>query len=144
MVGSLNLSNACEGEPLDMMSCSAERVLDSPDSGLPPSPSPSTWLLPGAAERAGPVCDDEPRVLYLFLYLVCTLMNECVLTQLDDFYAPVLPPVFFIFLQIFIALKKCQLDYIIFKQHMNSPSDNHKLQPNTSALQCQAGPLAVI
>ncbi|XP_011606766.1 refilin-B isoform X2 [Takifugu rubripes] len=45
-----------------MMSCGAERVLDSPDSGLPPSPSPSTWLLPGTAERTGPVCEDEPRV----------------------------------------------------------------------------------
>lgn len=62
MVGSLNLSNACEGEPLNVMSCGAERVLDSPDSGLPPSPSPSTWLLPGAAERAAPASDDDARV----------------------------------------------------------------------------------
>ncbi|KAG7225988.1 hypothetical protein INR49_018589 [Caranx melampygus] len=45
MVGRLNLPNVCEGDPLDM-SCRAERGLDSPDSGLPPSPSPSAWLLP--------------------------------------------------------------------------------------------------
>lgn len=48
-----------------MMSCSADRGLDSPDSGLPPSPSPSAWLLPGAAEKAGgvsPVSEDEGRV----------------------------------------------------------------------------------
>lgn len=34
------------------MSCRADRGLDSPDSGLPPSPSPSAWLLPAAADRA--------------------------------------------------------------------------------------------
>lgn len=32
------------------MSCKSDRGLDSPDSGLPPSPSPSAWLLPGAAD----------------------------------------------------------------------------------------------
>ncbi|XP_029372680.1 refilin-B [Echeneis naucrates] len=63
MVGRLNLPNVCEGDPLDM-SCRADRGLDSPDSGLPPSPSPSAWLLPGGAEKAGgvsPVCEDEGR-----------------------------------------------------------------------------------
>lgn len=46
------------------MSCRAERGLDSPDSGLPPSPSPSAWLLPVCAEKAGgvsPVSEDEGR-----------------------------------------------------------------------------------
>lgn len=48
-----------------MMSCSADRGLDSPDSGLPPSPSPSAWLLPVGAEKAGgvsPVSEDDGRV----------------------------------------------------------------------------------
>lgn len=52
MVGRLNLPNVCEGEPLDM-SCRADRGLDSPDSGLPPSPS--SWLL------QPPVCADKTR-----------------------------------------------------------------------------------
>ncbi|XP_068612799.1 refilin-B-like [Brachionichthys hirsutus] len=53
MVGSWNLPNVCEGEPLDMMSCSgADRGLDSPDSGLPPSPSPSAWLQPAGVSPA--------------------------------------------------------------------------------------------
>lgn len=46
------------------MSCRAERGLDSPDSGLPPSPSPSAWLLPVCADKAGgvsPVSEDEGR-----------------------------------------------------------------------------------
>ncbi|XP_078102421.1 refilin-B [Sander vitreus] len=63
MVGRLNLSNVCEGDPLDM-SCRADRGLDSPDSGLPPSPSPSAWLLPVCADKAGgvsPVSEDEGR-----------------------------------------------------------------------------------
>lgn len=63
MVGSLNLPNLCEGDPLDM-SCRAERGLDSPDSGLPPSPSPSAWLLPVSADKAGgvsSVSEDEGR-----------------------------------------------------------------------------------
>ncbi|MGH0160769.1 UNVERIFIED_CONTAM: hypothetical protein FKN15_039804 [Acipenser sinensis] len=42
MVGRLNLQDI-PGDPLDMKR-KAERVLDSPDSGLPPSPSPSAWL----------------------------------------------------------------------------------------------------
>lgn len=65
MVGSLNLPHVCEGDPLDMMSCGADRGLDSPDSGLPPSPSPSAWLLPVGAEKAGgvsPVSEDDGRV----------------------------------------------------------------------------------
>lgn len=65
MVGSLNLPHVCEGDPLDMMSCSADRGLDSPDSGLPPSPSPSAWLLPVGAEKVGgvsPVSEDDGRV----------------------------------------------------------------------------------
>lgn len=53
MVGRLNLPHVCEGDALDM-SCRAERGLDSPDSGLPPSPS--AWLLPpGCADKAGGV-----------------------------------------------------------------------------------------
>ncbi|XP_013860787.1 refilin-B isoform X2 [Austrofundulus limnaeus] len=65
MVGSLNLPNVCEGDPLGM-SCSsrAERGLDSPDSGLPPSPSPSAWLQPASVEKPGgvsPVPEDEGR-----------------------------------------------------------------------------------
>ncbi len=64
MVGRLNLPNVCEGDPLGMMSCRADRGLDSPDSGLPPSPSPSAWLLPVCAAKAGgvsPVSEDEGR-----------------------------------------------------------------------------------
>ncbi|KAI9538530.1 hypothetical protein NQZ68_012182 [Dissostichus eleginoides] len=45
------------------MSCRAERGLDSPDSGLPPSPSPSAWLLPVCPDKGGvsPVFEDEER-----------------------------------------------------------------------------------
>lgn len=61
MVGSLNLPNVCEGEPPGM-SCSSrtERGLDSPDSGLPPSPS--AWLQPATSDKTGgvsPVSEDE-------------------------------------------------------------------------------------
>ncbi|XP_075994974.1 refilin-B [Genypterus blacodes] len=52
MVDSLDLQRGGEGDPLEM-SCRAERGLDSPDSGLPPSPSPSAWLLPVSADKAG-------------------------------------------------------------------------------------------
>lgn len=63
MVGSLSLPHVCEGDPLDVMSFGADRGLDSPDSGLPPSPSPSAWLLPGTAERAGGQgSEDEGKV----------------------------------------------------------------------------------
>ncbi|KAM9452894.1 refilin-B-like [Salvelinus alpinus] len=60
MVGGLNLLNVCDDEPLDM-SCKAERGLDSPDSGLPPSPSPSHWLLPDCGDKGviSPVSEDE-------------------------------------------------------------------------------------
>ncbi|KAM4567251.1 refilin-B isoform 2-T2 [Odontesthes bonariensis] len=64
MVGRLNLPNVCDGDPLDMSCSRADRGLDSPDSGLPPSPSPSTWLLPACAEKPGrvsPVSEDEGR-----------------------------------------------------------------------------------
>ncbi|XP_035478807.2 refilin B [Scophthalmus maximus] len=64
MVGRLNLPNVCEGDRLDTSS-RADGGLDSPDSGLPPSPSPSAWLLlPACAEKAGgasPVSEDEGR-----------------------------------------------------------------------------------
>ncbi|KAL0973145.1 hypothetical protein UPYG_G00199570 [Umbra pygmaea] len=61
MVGGLNLPNSCDDDPLNM-SCKSERGLDSPDSGLPPSPSPSHWLLPGCGDK-GAICaaDDESR-----------------------------------------------------------------------------------
>ncbi|XP_064830850.1 refilin-B-like isoform X2 [Oncorhynchus masou masou] len=60
MVGRLNLLNVCDDEPLDM-SCKAERGLDSPDSGLPPSPSPSHWLLTDCGDKGAisPVSEDE-------------------------------------------------------------------------------------
>ncbi|MEE6469473.1 hypothetical protein FKM82_008643 [Ascaphus truei] len=49
MVGRLNLQNV--PDLLDMKK--KERVLDSPDSGLPPSPCPSNWLLSAvAAEKS--------------------------------------------------------------------------------------------
>ncbi|KAG7470594.1 hypothetical protein MATL_G00115430 [Megalops atlanticus] len=50
MVGRLSLKNVTDDDPLDM-SCKAERALDSPDSGLPPSPSPSAWLQPVGTEK---------------------------------------------------------------------------------------------
>nr|XP_057936124.1 refilin B [Doryrhamphus excisus] len=59
MVGRLNLPNVCEEDPLGM-SCTADRGLDSPDSGLPPSPSPSAWLLPqDKARGVSPVPEDD-------------------------------------------------------------------------------------
>lgn len=65
MVGRLNLPNVCDGEPLEM-SCRADRGLDSPDSGLPPSPSPSAWLpppdRPGDEGKGSPVPAPPPRL----------------------------------------------------------------------------------
>lgn len=62
MVGRLNLVNVCDDDPLDM-SCKAERTLDSPDSGLPPSPSPSAWLQSACGDKGSfsPVSEDEGR-----------------------------------------------------------------------------------
>ncbi|XP_067102366.1 refilin B isoform X2 [Osmerus mordax] len=62
MVGRLNLPNVCDDDPLDM-SCKAERALDSPDSGLPPSPSPSAWLLSPCGDKGAisPVSEDEGK-----------------------------------------------------------------------------------
>ncbi|KAM4742553.1 refilin-B isoform 2-T2 [Anableps anableps] len=55
MIGSLDLPNVIDGDPLDMSCTTTDRGLDSPDSGLPPSPSPSAWLQSVAAEKAGGV-----------------------------------------------------------------------------------------
>ncbi|KAM6946443.1 refilin-B [Aplochiton taeniatus] len=62
MVGRLNLVNVCDDDPLDM-SCKAERTLDSPDSGLPPSPSPSAWLQRACGDKGSisPASEDEGR-----------------------------------------------------------------------------------
>ncbi|XP_061781822.1 refilin-B [Nerophis lumbriciformis] len=61
MVGVLNLPNVCQEELLGM-SCKADRGLDSPDSGLPPSPSPSAWLLPADKARGvSPLPEDDGR-----------------------------------------------------------------------------------
>ncbi|MEQ2205756.1 hypothetical protein XENOCAPTIV_012594 [Xenoophorus captivus] len=64
MVGRLNLPNVIDGDPLGMSCSRTDRGLDSPDSGLPPSPSPSAWLQPACAEKTGgvsPVSEDEGR-----------------------------------------------------------------------------------
>ncbi|KAL7831854.1 hypothetical protein AOLI_G00294020 [Acnodon oligacanthus] len=63
MVGRLNLRNVSDDDLLDM-SFKAERALDSPDSGLPPSPSPSPnpWLLAAGSERGSGGSEDEGRV----------------------------------------------------------------------------------
>ncbi|KAL4647623.1 filamin-interacting protein FAM101B [Arapaima gigas] len=50
MVGRLSLQNVSEDDPLEM-SCKAERTLDSPDSGLPPSPSPGAWQMSVAPDK---------------------------------------------------------------------------------------------
>lgn len=59
MVGRLNLRNVCDDDPLDM-NLKADRPLDSPDSGLPPSPSPSAWLLQGTGAGT-PITEEENR-----------------------------------------------------------------------------------
>ncbi|XP_066536246.1 refilin B [Hoplias malabaricus] len=65
MVGRLNLHHVSDGDVLDM-SFKAERALDSPDSGLPPSPSaspnPGTWLLTAGSDRNSAAAEDETRV----------------------------------------------------------------------------------
>ncbi|XP_036417686.1 refilin B [Colossoma macropomum] len=63
MVGRLNLRNVSDDDLLDM-NFKAERALDSPDSGLPPSPSPSPnpWLLAAGSERSSGGSEDEGRV----------------------------------------------------------------------------------
>lgn len=73
MVGRLNLRSVCDEDLLEM-NLKAERLLDSPDSGLPPSPSvsPSPWLSGdrigdrvgdrvGDRSTASSVCEDESR-----------------------------------------------------------------------------------
>ncbi|KAI1894021.1 hypothetical protein AGOR_G00129700 [Albula goreensis] len=52
MLGRLNLPSVSEDE-LQYTSCKSGRPLDSPDSGLPPSPSPSCWLHPAGPEKGG-------------------------------------------------------------------------------------------
>ncbi|KAG9328648.1 hypothetical protein JZ751_015710 [Albula glossodonta] len=52
MLGRLNLPSVSEDE-LQYTSCKSGRPLDSPDSGLPPSPSPSCWLQPAGPEKGG-------------------------------------------------------------------------------------------
>ncbi|XP_055052566.2 refilin-B [Misgurnus anguillicaudatus] len=59
MVGRLNLQHVSDDDPLDM-NFKADRPLDSPDSGLPPSPSPSVWLLQGTG-TVTPITEDESR-----------------------------------------------------------------------------------
>ena len=61
MVGGLNLQNVCEEDPLGMSFSRADRGLDSPDSGLPPSPSPSAWLQPADRAAGESGAEDEGR-----------------------------------------------------------------------------------
>ncbi|XP_037123293.1 refilin B [Syngnathus acus] len=58
MVGRLNFPDVCEEDPLGM-SCRVDRGLDSPDSGLPPSPS--VWLMhqDKPARGVSPIPTDE-------------------------------------------------------------------------------------
>ncbi|MBN3322565.1 RFLB protein, partial [Atractosteus spatula] len=63
MVGRLNLQHVSDDDPLNMRR-KAEKVLDSPDSGLPPSPSPSAWLpSPVSGDRGvcGGIAEAETR-----------------------------------------------------------------------------------
>ncbi|XP_053563352.1 refilin-B-like [Bombina bombina] len=72
MVGRLNLQDV--PDLLDMKK-KGERVLDSPDSGLPPSPCPSNWLLTaGVAEKA---IEQEPSPAQGNLPLL-SLTNNCI------------------------------------------------------------------
>ncbi|KAI7800704.1 refilin B [Triplophysa rosa] len=58
MVGRLNLQHVSDDDPLGM-NFKADRPLDSPDSGLPPSPSPSVWLQ--GTGTVTPITEDESR-----------------------------------------------------------------------------------
>ncbi|XP_023673835.1 refilin-B isoform X2 [Paramormyrops kingsleyae] len=60
MVGRLTLQNVSADDPLGM-SYKAERTLDSPDSGLPPSPSAWLQALSTARRFESPVSEDESR-----------------------------------------------------------------------------------
>lgn len=67
MVGRLSLRNVCEEDVLEM-NLKAERLLDSPDSGLPPSPSvsPSPWLSgdrSGDRSTSSSLYEDETRAV---------------------------------------------------------------------------------
>lgn len=73
MVGRLNLQNVSDDDPLDM-NFKTERALDSPDSGLPPSPSPSPWLVPVGNDRgSGILLEDDGKgaVAASFKHLKC-------------------------------------------------------------------------
>lgn len=77
MVGRLNLQDI-PGDPLDMKR-KAERVLDSPDSGLPPSPSPSAWLLSpvnGEKELLEPETSGRAVVGYTKCQGTCVLKSS--------------------------------------------------------------------
>ncbi|KAJ8392149.1 hypothetical protein AAFF_G00079550 [Aldrovandia affinis] len=52
MLGGFNFPNVFEDD-LQYVSGTSGRPLDSPDSGLPPSPSPNAWLLPVGSEKGG-------------------------------------------------------------------------------------------
>nr|XP_028563623.1 refilin-B [Podarcis muralis] len=58
MVGRLSLPDVPE---LPDSKRRAERGLDSPDSGLPPSPSPGSWLLSGGGSERGGVANALPE-----------------------------------------------------------------------------------
>lgn len=53
------MQHVSDDDPLGM-NFKADRPLDSPDSGLPPSPSPSVWLLQGTG-TVTPITEDESR-----------------------------------------------------------------------------------
>lgn len=53
------MQHVSDDDPLGM-NFKADRPLDSPDSGLPPSPSPSVWLLHGTG-TVTPITEDESR-----------------------------------------------------------------------------------
>lgn len=90
MVGRLNLRNVCDEDLLEM-NLKAERLLDSPDSGLPPSPSvsPSPWLSgdrSGDRSTASSVCEDESRAAtpaaVSFTHHIHTHCDSCFISNL--------------------------------------------------------------